>query len=85
MVTNMAESQSGYDAEAFKNDLDEMCANVMPDKWAGHGRLKIAERDFSEEKGTFARRLLAKLDEKYPDVRGERLAEKAIEATEDKL
>jgi len=81
----MAESQSGYDAEAFKNELDGICAGVMPDKWAGHGRLKIAERDFSEEKGTFARRLLDKLDSKYPDVSGEKLAEKAIAATEEKL
>jgi hypothetical protein len=78
----MGEAQSGYDATEFKNDLDDICAGVMPDSWAGHGRLKIAERGFSEEKRTFARRLLAKLDDKYPDLDAETLAEKAIAETE---
>ena len=81
----MAESQNGFDVEAFKNDLDEMLTNVMPDSWIGHGRLKIAERDFDNKKKTFAHRLLQKLSKKYPDESGERLAEKSIKATEEKL
>ena len=83
MDSSMAESQTTM--QEYKAELDRICANVMPDKWAGHGRLKIEERGFSNEKRTFARRLLAKLDDKYPDVSGEKLAEKAIEATENKL
>jgi len=78
----MAESQSGYDMAEYKNDLDSMLTGVMPDSWAGHGRLKIAERELSDEGQTFARRLLAKLDEKYPDKNAEVLAEKAIAETE---
>ncbi len=81
----MAKSQSGFDVEAFKNELDEICVSVMPDSWIGHGRLTIAERGFSDEKRTFAQKLLGKLDEKYPDVSGERLAEKAINAAEENL
>ena len=78
----MAESQSGFDVEAFKNDLDDICSGVMPDSWAGHGRLKIAEREFSEAEKTFAEKLLHRLNEKHPDLDSETLAEKAIAETE---
>jgi len=79
----MAESQSLM-AE-YKRELDEMLAGVMPDHWEGHGRLKIAERDFSPKQHTFAHKLLGRLSEKHPDYDSEKLADKAIEMTEEKL
>lgn len=44
----MAQSQSGFDREQYRRDLDEMMSSVMPDSWLGHARLEIAGRGFSE-------------------------------------
>jgi len=81
----MAESQGAFDMEQYTHEQDTGMANVMPDRWIGHGRMLIHESDLSKEKRDFARTLLGRLNQKYPDVSGERLAEKAIEATENKL
>jgi hypothetical protein len=81
----MAESQSGFDLEQYKADLDGIMASVMPDTWRGHGRLKILERDFSEKQETFAAKLFERLADKYPNQPSERLAEKAADKAEEKF
>jgi len=81
----MAESQTAFDMEAYKYEQDTGMAGVMPDRWVGHGRILIHDRDLSDEKRAFAQKLLVRLNQKYPDVDSERLAEKALEATENKL
>jgi len=82
---SMAESQTAFDMEQYKHEQDTGMAGVMPDKWEGHGRILIHERDFSDKKRNFCLKLLGRLNKKYPDVCAERLAEKAIEAAEKRL
>jgi hypothetical protein len=77
---NMAESHDPL-AE-YKAELDDICARVMPDSWAGHGRLLIHERDFDPDDRRFARRLFERASENHPDMDAERLAEKVVEKVE---
>jgi len=30
---------------SYKNDLDNICASVMPDSWEGHARIAIRENE----------------------------------------
>jgi len=75
----MAESQSGYDAAEYKNDLDRGMAGVMPETWSGHGRILIHESDLTDSQRNFAGRALDKLTAKYPQKSSEVLAQKAID------
>jgi hypothetical protein len=81
----MAESQSGFDMSEYEREQDSMLAGVMPSTWLGHGRLVINERELSDKKRNFAQRLLDRLAEKYPNQPTDKLAEKAVETTEEKL
>jgi len=75
----MAESQSGYDAAEYTNELDTGIAGVMPSTWRGHGRILIHESDLTDSQKNFAGRALDKLTTKYPQKSSEVLAQKAID------
>jgi hypothetical protein len=81
----MAQSQSGFDVDSYKSELDKISASVMPDTWLGHGRVKIHESELSDKQKTFASNLLDRLGKKYPHKRSELLARKAIEMAEQKI
>lgn len=81
----MAESQNGYDLAEYENELDSIIAGVMPDSWHGHARLKIAERDFSDKQAEAAKRLSARMLEKYENADAKTIAEKCIEKAEEKF
>jgi hypothetical protein len=70
--------------EKAAREMDKMLTSVMPDTWAGHGRLVIETADLSAEQEKFASELFSRLVEKYPNVSAEKLAEKAVESAKKK-
>jgi hypothetical protein len=64
-------------AQEAAREMDEMLADVMPDSWIGHARLRIADADIPESKHALAERVSSKLVERK-GVSAETAAEAAI-------
>ena len=74
-----------HNAADYRNELDQMLANVMPNSWPGHARIEAYKRTrhMSDASVDYAVEFAERLSERT-GASPEAVADKALEVTKEK-
>lgn len=65
-------------------EMDRGLTDVMPEDWAGHGRLAIRDRRLDPSDEQLAEDVFEKLHEKHPEKNARKLARVAVKKVREK-